>query len=289
MRAEVGGHEGSATVQPLTLPHTLEISFGLVNACIGVAIFLLARRTAPSLSLLLHQRVLRIWVLVALLIVISELVGVLAVFFRSSTLTDVAEDLLELIVLSSVALGLHLLGRVEKEEISSLRYLAEVNELTGLNSRSFFYRAAVRRLELSEANGLPLACIVFDIDNFKDYNDRYGHGAGDRALRCVAKVVHESLRADDIAARYGGEEFVLLISGDLHVAEEVAERVRHRIEVECTPEYDASLHANITVSLGIATLASGTHVLDDLLEAADAAMYRSKRLGKNRLSVAGRS
>ena len=275
-------------VQPLTLPHTLEIGFGLVNAGIGVAIFLLARRTAPSLSLLLHQRVLRIWVLVALLIVISELVGVLAVFFRASTLTDVTEDLLELIVLSSVALGLHLLGRVEKEEISSLRYLAEVDELTRLNSRSFFYRAAARRLELSEANGLPLACIVFDIDNFKDYNDRYGHGAGDRALRCVAKVVHESLRADDIAARYGGEEFVLLISGDLHVAVEVAERLRYRIEVECTPEYDASLHANITVSLGISTLASGPHILDDLLEAADEAMYRSKRLGKNRLSVAGR-
>jgi diguanylate cyclase (GGDEF)-like protein len=275
-------------VQPLTLPHTLEIGFGLVNAGIGVAIFLIARRTAPSLSLLLHQRVVRIWVLVALLIVISELVGVLAVFFRSSTLTDVAEDLLEFIVLSSVAWGLHLLGRVEKEEISSLRYLAEVDELTGLNSRSFFYRVAARRLELSEANGLPLACIVFDIDNFKDYNDRYGHGAGDRALRCVAKVVHESLRADDIAARYGGEEFVLLISGDLHVAVEVAERLRYRIEVECTPEYDASLHDNITVSLGIATLASGTHILDDLLEAADAAMYRSKRLGKNRFSVAGR-
>jgi len=274
-------------VQPLTLPHTLEISFGLVNACIGVAIFLLARRTAPSLSLLLHQRVLRIWVLVALLIVISELVGVLAVFFRSSTLTDVAEDLLAFIVLSSVALGLHLLGRVEKEEISSLRYLAEVDALTGLNSRSFFYRAAVRRLELSEANGLPLACIVFDIDNFKDYNDRYGHGAGDRALRCVAKVVHDSLRADDIAARYGGEEFVLLISGDLHVAVEVAERLRYRIEVECAPEYDASLHANITVSLGIATLASGTHILDDPLEAADAAMYRPKRLERNRFSVAG--
>jgi diguanylate cyclase (GGDEF)-like protein len=275
-------------VQTLILPQILEIGFGLVNACIGVAIFLLARRTAPSLSLLLHQRVLRVWVLVTLLIVISELVGVLAVFFRSSTLTDVAEDLLAFIVLSSVALGLHFLGRVEKEEISSLRYLAEVDELTGLNSRSFFYRAAVRRLELSEANGLPLACILFDIDNFKDYNDRYGHGAGDRALRCVAKVVHESLRADDIAARYGGEEFVLLISGDLHVAVEVAERLRYRIEVECTPEYDASLHDNITVSLGIATLASGTHILDDLLEAADAAMYRSKRLGKNRFSVAGR-
>ena len=59
-------------------------------------------------------------------------------------------------------------------------------------------------------------------------------------------------------------------------------------EVECTPEYDASLNANITVSLGIATLANGTHTLDDLLEAADAAMYLSKDLGKNRLSVAAR-
>ena len=275
-------------MQQLTLPQILEIGFGVVNAGIGVVIFLLARRTVPSLSLLLHQRVLRIWVLVALLIVISELVGVLAVFFRVSTLADVAEDLLELVVLSCVALGLRLIGRVEKEEVSPLRYLAEVDDLTGLSSRSFFYRAAARRFELSEANGLPLACIVFDIDNFKDYNDSYGHAAGDGALRCVAKVVHDSLRADDIAARYGGEEFVLLLSGDLDVALEVAERLRYRVEVECTPEYDASMHANITVSLGIAALTNATRTLDDLLEAADAAMYHSKDLGKNRLSVAGR-
>src|SRR5215213_6625564 len=59
-------------------------------------------------------------------------------------------------------------------------------------------------------NGLPLACAVLDVDNFKSYNDRYGHGSGDEALRCVGRVLRESTRADDVVARYGGEEFVVL-------------------------------------------------------------------------------
>jgi diguanylate cyclase (GGDEF)-like protein len=161
-----------------------------------------------------------------------------------------------------------------------------VDELTGLSSRSFFYRAAARRIELSEANNLVLTCVVLDVDNFKDYNDRHGHQAGDAALRCVTQVLRESLRADDIAARYGGEEFVLLMSGGLKDVAEVAERVRRRVEVECTSESDASLRDDVTVSLGVASLDDETSTLDRLLEVADGEMYRSKRLGKNQTSVA---
>jgi diguanylate cyclase (GGDEF)-like protein len=185
-----------------------------------------------------------------------------------------------------VAFALYLLGRVEREEISSLRHLAEVDELTGLSSRSFFYRAAARRIELSKANNLVLTCIVLDVDNFKDYNDRHGHQAGDAALRCVSWVLRESLRADDIAARYGGEEFVLLMSGGLKDVAEVAKRVRQRVEVECTSESDASLRDDVTVSLGVASLDDETSTLDRLLEVADGEMYRSKRWGKNQTSVA---
>jgi diguanylate cyclase (GGDEF)-like protein len=221
-----------------------------------------------------------------LLIVGSQFIGALSPLFRSSTFTDIVEELVELAVLSCVALALYLLGRVEREEISSLRHLAEVDELTGLSSRSFFYRAAARRIELSKANNLPLSCVVLDVDNFKDYNDRHGHQAGDGALRCVTRVLRESSRADDIAARYGGEEFVLLMSGELEDVAEVAERVRQRVEVECTPQSDASLHGSVTVSLGVASLGDETSTLDRLLEVADGQMYRSKRLGKNRTSVA---
>jgi len=238
------------------------------------------------LTIFLHRRLLHVWVLVGSLIVASQFIGALSPLFRSSMLTDIIEELAELAVLSCVAFALYLLGRVEREEISSLRHSAEVDELTGLSSRSFFFRAAARRIELSEANNLPLTCIVLDVDNFKDYNDRHGHQAGDGALRCVARVLRESLRADDIAARYGGEEFVLLMSGDVEEVAKVAERVRQRVEVECTSESDASLRDEVTVSLGVASLDDETSTLDRLLEVADGERYRSKRLGKNQTSVA---
>ncbi len=267
----------------------LEASFGLVSVGVGVVILFLARRIEPILTLLLHRRLLHLWVLAGVLIVVSQFIGALSPIFRSNTFTDIVEELVELAVLSCVAFALYLLGRVEREEVSLLRHSAEVDELTGVSSRSFFYRAAARRVELSEANNLPLTCIVLDVDNFKAYNDRYGHVAGDRALRYVAQVLRESLRADDIAARYGGEEFVLLMSGDIKEVAKVAERVRQRVSVDCTPEGDASLHGNITVSLGIASLGDKTCTLDRLLEAADREMYRSKKLGKNQTNVAGDS
>jgi diguanylate cyclase (GGDEF)-like protein len=273
-------------MKPLALPQIIEVCFGFMSVGVGVAILFLARRIAPVLTLFLHRRLLQVWVLVGLLLVASQFIGALSPLFRSSTFTDIVEELVELAVLSCVALALYLLGRVEREEISSLRHSAEVDALTGLSSRSFFYRAAARRIELSKANNLPLTCVVLDVDNFKDYNDRHGHQAGDGALRCVTQVLRESLRADDIAARYGGEEFVLLMSGDLEDVAEVAERVRQRVEDECTPERDASLHGYVTVSLGVASLDVETSTLDRLLEVADGEMYRSKKLGKNQTSVA---
>ena len=246
-------------MEPLTLPQILEVGFGFMSVGVGVAILFLARRIAPVLTLFLHRRLLHVWVLVGLLIVASQFIGALSPLFRSSTFTDIVEELVELAVLSCVVLALYLLGRVEREEISSLRHLAEVDELTGLSSRSFFYRAAARRIELSKANNLVLTC---------------------------GRVLRESLRADDIAARYGGEGFVLLMSGGLKDVAEVAERVRQRVEVECTSESDASLRDDVTVSLGVASLDDETSTLDRLLEVADVEMYRSKRLGKNQTSVA---
>ena len=125
------------------------------------------------------------------------------------------------------------------------------------------------------------------MEDFKPYNDRYGYQAGDEALRCVARVLPESARAADLSARYGGEEFVLLMSSDVEDAVEVAERVRRVVEHECSPERDASLSRQITVSLGIAFLTADTQTLEQLIEAADREMYRAKRAGKNRISVVG--
>lgn len=111
-------------MEPLTLPQILEVGFGLMSVGVGVAILFLARRIAPVLTLFLHRRLLHVWVLVGLLIVGSQFIGALSPLFRSSTFTDIVEELVELAVLSCVALALYLLGRVEREEISSLRHSA---------------------------------------------------------------------------------------------------------------------------------------------------------------------
>jgi diguanylate cyclase (GGDEF)-like protein len=179
------------------------------------------------------------------------------------------------------------MNRAEREEIASLRRSANVDELTNLSSRSFFHRAASRRFELSNKHNLPLACAMVDVDDFKAYNDRYGHEGGDRVLRCVADVLRESTRAEDLIGRYGGEEFVLLMSSEMEGAVEVGNRIRQAVERECTPERDASLKRPITVSLGIVPRTEDTQTLEQLIGAADRQMYHAKRAGKNRLSVMG--
>jgi diguanylate cyclase (GGDEF)-like protein len=163
-----------------------------------------------------------------------------------------------------------------------------VDHLTGLVSRSFFHRAAERRIELYKRNGLPLACAVLDVDDFKSYNDRYGHGNGDEALRCVGRVLRESTRADDVVSRYGGEEFVVLMGGNIEDAIEVAERVRHGVEHESVTGNGLLSGSAITVSVGVAALTVDVSSLEQLVEKADDELYRAKRAGKNRVAAAGR-
>ena len=273
---------------PPNLPHLLEVGFEVLSTAAGIIVILLALRIAPTLTLFAHRLAMQIFVIAAIVVVLSEVGGLVASLLRSmSTFADVAEDFAELLALCSVGLALHLMNRAEREEISALRRSANVDELTNLSSRSFFRRAAARRSELSNKNDLPVTCLMVDIDDFKPYNDRYGHQAGDEALRCVARVLGEASRADDLTTRYGGEESVLLMSSELEDAGEVAERIRERVERECSPEYDASLVRTITISLGVAPLTESVKTLDQLIRTADVEMYRAKQAGKNRVSIVG--
>jgi diguanylate cyclase (GGDEF)-like protein len=178
---------------------------------------------------------------------------------------------------------MELIARV-KTTLRRASEMRSLSPLTGLPGNNRIEQEISHRMEL----GMPVAVAYADLDNFKSYNDRYGHGSGDEALRCVGRVLHESTRADDVVARYGGEEFVVLMGGNVEDAIEVAERVRHGVEHESVTENETPLGSSITVSVGVAGLTEDVSSLEQLVEKADDELYRAKRAGKNRVAATGR-
>ncbi|WP_237217688.1 diguanylate cyclase, partial [Falsiroseomonas oryziterrae] len=159
--------------------------------------------------------------------------------------------------------------------------LAVTDPLTGLRNR----RYARRHLEGVLRHGAAAALLI-DADHFKAVNDTHGHAAGDLVLRELAARMREHLRAADVVARWGGEEFMVVMSGaNAEDARLVAERLRHAVAAEPVAVLGAALP--VTVSIGIAVAGDGELGADQLLEAADAALYLAKRNGRNRVEVAG--
>ncbi|HMA33986.1 MAG TPA: diguanylate cyclase [Chloroflexia bacterium] len=166
-----------------------------------------------------------------------------------------------------------------------LRELSILDELTGIPNRRELNRLLRGEFNRSRRYARPLSLIMLDIDHFKDVNDTYGHPAGDAVLRWMATTLGGELRATDRLARYGGEEFAILLpETPARTAFHVAEGLRHRIAaapftLEAEP---APLTISITISLGVAGLTAGALAEDDLVQAADLALYEAKRRGRNR-------
>jgi diguanylate cyclase (GGDEF)-like protein len=162
-----------------------------------------------------------------------------------------------------------------------------VDEKTGLYNFREFQRRLREEWQRAERYTVPLSVVFFDLDHFKRVNDTLGHQAGDRVLKEFAMLATGGARANDIAARYGGEEFaVILPHTDGEMAVRVAERIRRAV---AEFEFDAGESpTRITVSAGVATLTAKREVssVDDLVRAADAALYEAKELGRNRVVVA---
>ncbi len=264
---------------------TFEVAIEIFGIGFGGVLLAFSYRLVSRMSLLSHRWVVRMFVFAAMFFMFAEVVALLQIIAGSTTVSTVAQDAAEVLVMACLAGALYALRRSESDEISDLLRLAHVDELTALPSRSFFRRAAARRLALSQQYELPLACLLIDIDDFKSYNDQFGHRAGDEALRCTARALRERARADDLPARIGGEEFTLLMNGGMDEALATAERIREDVQSRCRPDVSDFLSRPITVSIGVASLPGATGSLDELLQAADAQMYQAKRAGKNRVST----
>ncbi len=160
------------------------------------------------------------------------------------------------------------------------------DSLTGLHNRGWLDDAFGSELQRSERDELPLVLIMIDVDDFKNYNDHYGHLAGDQVLKKVAEAIRKPLRPNDLVARFGGEEFsVLLPETTVKNAKIIAERLRkHVCRVDTGMLDDKPLPA-ATISLGIAERQPG-YSLDMMIAAADVALYHAKRNGKNRVEIA---
>ncbi len=170
-----------------------------------------------------------------------------------------------------------------KTEEQALRRAAATDDLTGLAGRGHFMRMANEELTAALIHGRPLALVMLDIDHFKRINDRYGHAAGDRALREVAELCGEVTRAQDLAGRIGGEEFCLLMP-DAGTDAAVALAERLRAELAGHPLDVDGETVRLTASLGVAEARPGDSIAL-LLGRADAALYVAKRAGRNQVAV----
>ncbi|WP_306393121.1 diguanylate cyclase [Telluria beijingensis] len=186
------------------------------------------------------------------------------------------------VVMARVALHLQVV-----RQRRMLERLANIDGLTELANRRRFDEMYALEWQRARRSGRPLSLALLDIDAFKQFNDRYGHPAGDRALRSVARVAGAAMRRPgDLAARYGGEELLLLMpETDVGDALRVAEAVRESVAALNIAHEASSVAPLLTVSIGGATLvaADGDEQPSDLFEAADAQLYRAKQAGRNQV------
>jgi len=171
-----------------------------------------------------------------------------------------------------------------QEKLTLVETLAHVDPLTGLSNRRRFESVLAAEFKRAKRYELPLSCLMLDIDHFKTVNDRHGHHAGDEVLRQTVKVIQNTIREVDLAARWGGEEFIILNPNTRKEnALTVGEKICNAISRKLLPCIG---NGNITASIGVAGIPHGElDTVDQLVHAADLAMYAAKKSGRNRVMV----
>jgi diguanylate cyclase (GGDEF)-like protein/PAS domain S-box-containing protein len=201
--------------------------------------------------------------------------------------TRLTEDGSALVVVSDITAMKH--AELSLRQLAEqMRDLAETDGLTGLANRRVFDETLASECANALRLSAPLSLLMIDVDRFKSYNDTYGHPAGDACLKEVSECLSAiSMRPGDLVARYGGEEFAIVLPGtDLTAAVHLAEIFRMALQHRALAHAGSRFQV-VTASIGVSTFAAGTHVLSpqDLVASADAALYRAKQMGRNRVET----
>jgi diguanylate cyclase (GGDEF)-like protein len=189
------------------------------------------------------------------------------------------------ILIGSTLFSFSIRDQEELQADQRLLELATTDALTELSNRGMFNREVQKEFDRARRYKRELSIVIFDIDHFKKFNDAYGHQTGDYVLKEIGRLVRLNQRSNDICSRYGGEEFALLLpETSLDGALINAERLRQ--SVEHNPFKHGDNICKVTISLGLATQEPAMNTCEDLIKAADKALYRSKTDGRNRVSYA---
>jgi diguanylate cyclase (GGDEF)-like protein len=210
-----------------------------------------------------------------------EYLGVLSIARRRRHFTREEEELLQYLAGQAVV-------SIENARLhETVERQAVTDELTGLANLRAFHATLEGEIERSRRFGTPLALVMLDLDHFKLINDEYGHQQGDEVLELIADVLRDFSRDIDSPARYGGEELaVVLPQTDSEGAEQLAERIREAVEQLEVPRVDGKGSLRLKASFGVAAVPENAIDREALIAAADAALYRAKRGGRNRVERA---
>lgn len=199
--------------------------------------------------------------------------------WTSSKEFDLDDEYLLFILASYAAISVE-----NTQLITELQGLATTDSLTGLMNRRAFEKTLHTDLEYCKRYGHQLSLILIDVDDFKVYNDNFGHPAGDECLKAIAHLICSHVRTSDRVARYGGDEFAVIAPmSDLASTNLLAKRIQKAAESTTSPLVYNSYQYGFTLSIGIASFPEDEKETEDLIQVADDALYRAKRRGKNQI------
>jgi diguanylate cyclase (GGDEF)-like protein len=260
---------------------------------VGAAILMAAISPARRLARHLPAGSMRLkWNFLTALIGLS-IIGYLMYFFVDGMPDGAISELLVPCIFFLSACFVHTVNSISLQtaqdvrRISALEYENVTDALMGIFNRRYLDRRLPKEISRARSLGHSLSILLLDLDHFKAINDTYGHQAGDRVLRCLGRLMLQSLRCSDIVARYGGEE-VMIIAPDTEIASALvlADRIREVIETSLQVSVQGSAapsYIQATASIGVTELGKGESDVGVLIERADRALYRAKDEGRNRV------